>query len=83
MRLTLRDQSLALHKSEFPSIAKTYAKLCQVMRKRFDSTNKRKYNTKAILGLSFGKFFSDSECSQLKVFNRLVLRIEKLAAVAA
>lgn len=52
------------------------------MRQRFDRSTKRETNTKALLRLSFDKFVKAADGSQLKEFNSLVLRIEKLASVA-
>lgn len=74
-----------VHKSIFPSNVKTSAKLCQVMRQRFDSSTKREpipkpYSDSVLTSLL--KKPTDLKLRRSKTSTKLVLRIEKLASVA-
>lgn len=82
LRLTLKDQALAVHRAEFPLKVKTYPKLCRVLEQRFDTRSKRDTNSKALRRLDFSEFLKDAKGSQTRAFNNLVLRIEKLSTVA-
>lgn len=82
LRLTLRDQALAVHRSEFPKQVKTYMKICEVLKSRFDSNTKREKNTKVLKRIDSSTFLNDASGSSLRAFNALVLRIEQLSAIA-
>lgn len=81
LRLTLKDQALAVHRSEFPKNVKTYPKICTILTHRFDNALRRETNTKSLLRLDFKKFLKDVDGSNLKAINNLVLRIEQLSAI--
>lgn len=82
LRLTLRDQALAVHRSEYPRNVKTYQKLCAVMKNRFETDTKRETNAKVLSRLKFGTFVKEARGSTLKSFSALVVRIEKLGAIS-
>lgn len=75
LRLTLKDQLLAFHKSEYPRYAKT-CQMISLLKGRFDTNNKRETNLKALSPLKFQHFIRDSLGSSQKTFNALVLRVE-------
>lgn len=82
LRLTLRDQALAVHRSEFTKLVKRYPKICDVLRFRFDSATKRETNTKALQRLDFEAFMKDASGSTLPTLNALVLQIDRLSAIS-
>lgn len=46
LRLTLMGQALAFHQSEYLKNFKTYSKICDVLKSRFDTRTKRKTNSR-------------------------------------
>lgn len=82
LRLTLKDQALAVHRTEFPLRVRTYPKLCKVVKQRFDNRSKREANSKALHRLDFNTFLRQAKESPIRAFNDLAIRIEKLATVA-
>lgn len=82
LRITLKDQALSVHRSEFPSKVRTYPKICDVLRYRFDNSTKRETNTKALMRLDFDTLLKEANGSTLKAFNNLVLQIEHLSAIS-
>lgn len=82
LRLTLRDQALAVHRAEFPVRVKTYPKVCEVLKGRFDNSTKRETNSKALMRLDFNELLKEADGSTRKAFNLLVLKIEQLSAIA-
>lgn len=82
LKLKLRYQALAVNRSEFPKHVKTYPIICEVLKFRFDSTTKRKTNSKVLQSLDFNTFIKEASGSKLRKFNALVLRIERLSAIA-
>lgn len=71
-----------MHRSEFPKHVKTYQKICEVLKFRFDSNTKRETNTKSLQRLDFSTFLKEAGGSTLRAFNAFVLRIERLSAIA-
>lgn len=53
LRLTLRDQSLAVHRLEFSKHVKTNQKISEVLKFLFDSNTKRETDKKALQRLEF------------------------------
>lgn len=71
-----------MHRSEFPKHVKTYPKICEFLKFRFDSATELETNSKALQRLNFPSFIEDASGSTLRAFNALVLRIERLSAIA-
>lgn len=82
LRLAMKDQSLAIHRTEYPAHIRTCPKLCEVIRQRFDSATRKETNSRELLPLTFLKFLKEANGYTLKAFNALVLRVKKISAIA-
>lgn len=75
LRLTLKDQALSAHRSEYPQKVNTYPKICSLLKLRFDTRTKMDTNSKVLHRLTFNTFISQAGGSITREFNALVLRI--------
>lgn len=82
LRLTIKDQALAVHRSEYPLKVKTYPKICRLLQLRFDTRTKGDTNSKVLHRLKFDTLLKAANGSPLQAFSALVLRVEKLASIA-
>lgn len=82
LRLTLKDHTLSVHRSQYPAKVKTNPKLCKILKLRFDTRTKKDTNSKALHRLTFEPFLTSACGSPLCAFSALVLRMEKLASIA-
>lgn len=68
LTLTLRDQALAVNRAEYPKNIRTYPKICEILRYRFDNKTKRGTNNKALMRLDFKTFLKEANGPTLKAF---------------